>query len=143
MCLAVYLVSSEVLTEIPWNYSKRAFHLESAQREAIAKWVKGRLLYYAGSHQRCGCGYQKSNIEPRDLASVQANYIALSGVVGEPVSRGASIEVVACFNEFASATPDITGEIQSTDIRRADFELKEGQHFRVVARSGSPARRGI
>jgi len=138
MCLAVYVVSSEMLREIPWDDSKRLFHLESVtHEEGFWKWLKRRQVYYAGTHMRCGCGYQKGNAKPEQYASIQANYVALSEVVREAVERGANVEVVACFSELASATPEITGEILSADIRRAEFEFKEGQHFRVVSRRGA------
>jgi hypothetical protein len=139
--MAVYVISSETLNEIPWNDSNRAFHLESAQGEVSKKWRNKRWLYYAGSHQRCGCGYQKNNLSSDELAAVNANYMALSNVVDEAVRRGVSIEIVAWFNEFAGSPPEITGEIKSTDIQRPDFELVEGQHLKVVAPPIPPPRR--
>jgi hypothetical protein len=143
MCLAVYLICSETLKEAPWSNSQHAFYIGLAEGEAIPKSMKEKLLYHLGTGPRgCSCRFRKSDIPSADLPSVQAEYNVLATVIDKAIDRGVTIELVACDGEFASAPREVTGEIQSTEIKRPEFELREGQRFRVVAPRKALVRRG-
>ena len=88
MCLAVYVASDSALPESKWNEHAPAFYLEAVPTsEVVRKQFCYSHVYYAGSHEGCGCGFSKDGRDSQELQQCQANYRALVGVVSSPVKR--------------------------------------------------------
>src|SRR5262245_44547564 len=61
MCLMVYLGASKPLRLIPWDGAKPSFHVTDMLpefRSRVAPQLGTSHVYYVGSHEGCGCGFQ-------------------------------------------------------------------------------------
>jgi hypothetical protein len=63
MCIAVYLGALEPLPLVPWDERHRGFHVDAIdETQEQDRVVRERLgtpyVYYAGSSDGCGCGFQ-------------------------------------------------------------------------------------
>jgi hypothetical protein len=88
MCLFIYVASDYPLPEIPWNEKNPAFFVTSeigSEAECVRNNFTKPYVYYAGSHEGCGCGfgydtdYELENMMkdyPDDLAKAKAENAA-------------------------------------------------------------------
>ena len=111
MCYMVYLASDTQLKTIPWNEKSPAFHVEEVTADHLVRMVLNKkYVYYIGSHENCGCGF---------------NY-----VLADNDPQASEIESIAQFREYLSdATKDQTVHVY---IRWAGTEnLPPEQEFKV------------
>jgi hypothetical protein len=133
MCLAVYLASS---AEIPGGLRGRAdahaFYLEPVPAgNAVRRHFAVPYVYYAGSHEVCGCGFMKDGRDDDDRARSQADYDALARCIRSTQAAGATVELFACWEGDQADDPDFPEMRSVEDIEDPAFEFREGQFVSV------------
>jgi hypothetical protein len=132
MCLAVYLASDTALPPIEWKESSPAFYLEPIPAsDIVAKQFSLPNLYYAGSHEGCGCGFFKDGKTDHTLEEAQANYSSLAAVLRSSMPRGAMSEIFICWEGEQAHQPTIVQECNINDIEDPSFEFQQLQLLRV------------
>lgn len=60
MCLMLYVSSNEPLELVPWSGAMPAFHVSELgdPGSSVRSQFSTPYVYYVGSRERCGCGFQ-------------------------------------------------------------------------------------
>jgi hypothetical protein len=133
MCLAVYLASSNVLPPIAWDQDAPAFYLEPVPEGGeVHQQFSLPYVYYAGSHEGCGCGFSRSGETGEEIERHQANYAALARVLRATLSGGAKAELFTCWEGDQGTQPEISESVTPDELESSSFQLKELQFLRVV-----------
>ena len=126
MCLAVYVASDAPLPESKWNEHAPAFYLEAVpQSEGVCKQFRYRHVYYAGSHEGCGCGFSKDGRDSQELQQCQDNYHALAGVLSGALQAGAELQLFTCWEGEQTNRPETTGALTAEELVEPQFELQQ------------------
>ena len=126
MCLAVYIAVDAPLPEIKWNEHAPAFYLERVpESEGVLKQFSYAHVYYAGSHEGCGCGFSKDGRDSQELERCQRNYRSLAGVLSPAVRGGAKVHLFTCWEGEQTADPETTGIVTVEQLVEPKFELQQ------------------
>jgi hypothetical protein len=126
MCLAVYVAADAPLPQSKWREAAPAFYLEEVpESESVRKQFRYRHVYYAGSHEGCGCGFSKDGRDTAELEKCQETYNALGAVLSAQASSGVKIELFTCWEGQQTAEPDERKVIAVEELLEPEFELKE------------------
>lgn len=103
MCRVLYIAADRPLPLIPWNPESPEFHVtEVDDREASVKSQFSKpFVYYAGSHQGCGCAYDLESVsigEPDELTSARGSREALVDYLRDGVEAVGSLELYTCWD---------------------------------------------
>ena len=133
MCLAVYLGSSLELPESKWNEAAPAFYLEPAgsHEDEARRQFSLPYVYYAGSHEGCGCGFLKEGEVGVELVTHQANYDSLVQRIREVQEKGASVELFSCWEGDQGLAPEFIESLTADEIEDPSFQFKERQFIRI------------
>ena len=65
MCMAVYFASDYSLPTSAWNQACPRFYVVelAAHDQSVRRQFSKPFVYYAGSHEGCGCGFQYGEYE--------------------------------------------------------------------------------
>src|SRR5512140_3754774 len=67
MCMAIYISSPSRLPLLPWDEERPAFYVEEAEsNDPVRVHFSWPNVYYAGSHEGCGCGFSYNQM-PEEL----------------------------------------------------------------------------
>ena len=133
MCLAVYLGSDHPVQEIAWDKERPAFYLqEAAASEPARRQFAGEYVYYAGSHQGCGCGFSKDGEPPEELARCQANYDALAKVLGSAMQQGARLQLFTCWEGDQADPPESVRSVSVAELAQPPCELQQLELLNVT-----------
>jgi hypothetical protein len=126
MCLAVYVASDAPLPESKWNERAPAFYLEPvASTEGVRKQFRYANVYYAGSHEGCGCGFSKDGRDSQEMERCQQNYHSLSGLLSRAVQSGAEVQLFTCWEGEQTVNPETTGVVTLEQLVAPEFELQQ------------------
>lgn len=133
MCLAVYVASSIELPSIKWEKTAPAFYLKPARsRDTVRRQFSLPNVYYAGSHEGCGCGFLKDGVPDEESEIYRANYRALADCIRTAKHRGAAIELFSCWEGQQSARPEFVESVNVDNVEGPSFCFKEGHFVRVA-----------
>ena len=133
MCLAVYLASDIPVEEFAWDKNNPAFYLEeTAASEPARKQFDGKYVYYAGSHQGCGCGFLKDGEPAEALNKSHADYNALAAVLRGALRRGASLQLFTCWEGDQADEPESVQPISVAALVSPPYELQQLQLLNVT-----------
>jgi hypothetical protein len=134
MCLAVYLGSDLPVEEIAWNEAKPSFHLKRIKdSDPVRRQFSGEHVYYAGSHEGCGCGFSKDGEPTDELEKCQKNYNALSSALSSALQRGARLQVFTCWEGEQGIEPESTRTATPREMVEASYELRQLELLNVVS----------
>ena len=109
------------------------FYLElTAKDDVVRKRFAHSYVYYAGSHEGCGCGYFKEYQDASELAERQQNYAALAGVASEAISRKADIEIFTCWEGEQMHSAKIISSVTPAMLCAPLFELQQLQLLKIT-----------
>ncbi|WP_242342951.1 hypothetical protein [Anaeromyxobacter terrae] len=122
MCIAVYLSSPSPLPLVPWREENPGFYVDEVQGDdAVHSHFTWPNVYYAGSHEGCGCGFAYNQMpnhlqEPDDEVRRRASVAALRQYVTEATAVG-PVQLYACWEseqalpekDRLAASPDVLG----------------------------------
>ena len=134
MCLAVYIASDKPLPLISWVEEKPSFYVEEAKNDntGVKKQFKYQYIYYAGTHEGCGCGFFKDGEVGEELAKVEENYTNLSVFLKNAKESGAKLQIFSCWEGDQTAEPEFREEINEENLNEKEFEFKEKALYQVV-----------
>ena len=134
MCLAVYIGSEIELKENAWNKNEPNFYIEAVpSANNVRKQFSTTHVYYAGSHEGCGCGFFKEAREPEEFENVQENYKNLALTIKNAVEAGRKIQLFSCWEDDQAKQPEIKVSIGLSEIVNPEFEFKELNFLNVVS----------
>ena len=133
MCLAVYIGSDLPINEIAWSMERPAFHLTKANdSDPVRQRFAGKYVYYAGSHEGCGCGFEKNGAPPEELATRQANYDALARALGIALQQGARPQVFTCWEGDQADEAESTESVSVGALAAPSYELQQLELLNVT-----------
>jgi len=126
VCIAVYIAANRPLSTIDWDESHPAFHVATLgeDEEAVRNQFTKPHVYYAGSHEGCGCGFQLGKDRgPEDPEQVRGRESlgAFSKYLEDALTRVDDLEVFACWQGDQAARAERRRNLTPTDLRRDDF----------------------
>jgi len=131
MCMMVYVASDHPLPTSAWDEARPGFHVEelSKRDEAVRKQFSKPCIYYVGSHEGCGCGFQYGQYEEleqdrEESAAVEESRRHLSEFLATALQGQAEVELFACWDGDQAATPEHRGRMSPSDL------LRDHAHFR-------------
>ena len=134
MCLAVYLCSDLPVVEIAWDKKKPAFYLQgAAASDPARRKFDGSYVYYAGSHQGCGCGFLKDGEQGEELALSQANYNALAAVLRSALREGAKLQLFTCWEGDQADEPESVQAVSVAALVGQSYELQQLELLTVTS----------
>ena len=134
MCLCVYVASDRELRTDEWVKASPAFYLESitTRDEVVRSVFTLRHIYYAGSHEQCGCGFEKDYEEIDDIELRQSNYTGLSERISDVVSRGERIEIFTCWEGQQNRKPEIFGTKFLGQLTEPSFNFRTLEFLEIT-----------
>jgi hypothetical protein len=131
--MMVYLGASLPLRLIPWDSAKPAFHVTDMLpefRNAVAPQLGTPHVYYAGSYEQCGCGFQVGQYpDPENPRPSQErdSLRAFRDYLQAELSSVPEIRVFACWADDEGEPPQHRRSLTPDDLVRDDFYFLEGE----------------
>lgn len=126
MCLAVYVASDVPLPESKWNEQAPAVYLQPVpESAAVRRQFSLQHVYYAGSHEGCGCGFRKRGTFDQEWQQCQDNYRQLADALSSAVRHGARVQIFTCWEGDQATAPDRIGVVTLQELVEPPFELEE------------------
>jgi hypothetical protein len=101
--MAVYIAAEKPLDLVPWSEDDPAFYvseLEGTDEKARDQFTEP-YVYFAGSHEGCGCGFQYGSItddsRSEERAARRASLESFSSYLQQQLHRVPVIRVYACW----------------------------------------------
>ncbi len=134
MCLAIYIASNKPLPLIPWVEEMPAFYVKEVVKDGagVKRQFQYKYVYYAGSHEGCGCGFIKDGESGEELAQIEENYKRLSAYIKDAKESGALLQLFSCWEGNQTQEPEYREEIDENTLNESLFEFKEKALYRVV-----------
>ena len=112
MCLMVYIASDHPLPLIPWDEAAPAFHIAELREadQLVRQQFTKLFVYYAGSHEGCGCGFDygqwpvMDDDDRTDEQAARETIHRLARYLANVVQLGV-IEIFACWDGDQTAEP--------------------------------------
>ena len=134
MCMMVYVASDYPLPTSAWDESSPGFHVAnlSDHDEPVRQRFSKPCVYYVGSHEGCGCGFQYGQYEgfeedPAELAAARGSRRHLSEFLSVSLQHQSEVELFACWDGDQAAEPEHQGRLRPADLigARTYFREKE------------------
>src|SRR3954467_11018699 len=103
MCRVLYIAADRPLPLIPWDPKNPGFHvIELTEREVPVKSQFSKpFVYYAGSHQGCGCAYDLASMsigEPEQLPNARRGREKLASYLHDALAAVGQLELYTCWD---------------------------------------------
>ena len=130
MCMAVYIASDSPLTLVPWNEADPRFYVADLDGDdsAVRRHFAEAHVYYAGSHEGCGCGFQYGQypeIEDEDRPRKRDSLNRFADYLDRETANVGTVHVFACWEGDQTAPPEHRRKLAPEDLRRDDFFFLE------------------
>ena len=130
--MMVYIASDYSLPTIGWDKTHPRFHVtELTERDQpVKRQFSKPFVYYAGSHEGCGCGFQYGEYEgfeedPTELAAAKDSRRKLTEFLSVALQHQQSVELFACWDGDQGALPEHRGSARPSDLMRARTFFRE------------------
>src|SRR5262245_2730047 len=136
MCMMVYIASDYALPTLAWEQTRPRFHVTelSERDEPVRRQFSKPYVYYAGSHEGCGCGLQFGEYpgyEEADLADKQESRRRFAEFLSVALQHQPVVEVYACWDGDQAAEPDHRGRVRPADLLRDRTFFRERELLAV------------
>jgi hypothetical protein len=140
MCMMFYLASDYPLPTLAWDESRPGFHVaELTDRdEPVRRQFSKPCVYYAGSHEGCGCGFQYGEYESdsAELAATRESRRRLAEFVAIALQHQSEVELFACWDGDQAAEPEHRGRMRPADLARDPVYFQE-KELLVISETAS------
>jgi hypothetical protein len=143
MCIVVYLASDYPLPTSAWDPARRCFHVvEVAERDhEVRRQFSKPHVYYTGSHEGCGCGFQYGEYEEEEedaakLAAAQDSRRRLVEFLSVALQHQTTVELFACWNGDEAAPPEHRGCVGPAELLRDRTFFRE-KELLVISEAGA------
>lgn len=144
MCMMVYVASDRPLPTSAWDAARPGFHVtELSDRDApVRRQFSKPYVYYAGSHEGCGCGFQYGEYEdePAALAAGRDSRRRLAEFLAAALRHQPEVELFACWDGDQAAEPEHCGRVRPADLTRGRTFFREKELLVVSEADGEPSR---
>jgi hypothetical protein len=133
MCLMLYIAGSEPLPLVPYIKREPSFSVSevSGYNLCVKRQFTLPYVYYAGSHEGCGCGFLKEWEIGEELEKIEDNYSKLSAYIHGACRRGIAIQLFSCWAGDQDSTPEFRESIDEDDLKDKEFEFKEKAFYQI------------
>ncbi len=128
--MVLYIGAEEPLPLLAWDESSPAFHVQDLDSQVLA--VRRQLavphVYYAGSHQGCGCGFQLGEYPDPNDEEAPANRESLrqlADYVEAQIAVGNRLQFFACWSGDEAAVAEHRRVVKVGDLRSDAFYFLE------------------
>lgn len=136
--MMVYVASDYPLPTTTWDAAEPRFHVTelSSRDESVRREFSKPYVYYVGSHEGCGCGFQYGEYEGFDekdeLVRKQGARRRLADFLMVALQHQGEVELFACWDGDQAATPEHRARLRPTALVRERTFFRE-REFLVVA----------
>ncbi len=135
MCMMLYMAADQPVPEIPWNESEPAFHVRV---ESPGSPVRNQFalphLFYVGSHEGCGCGFQLGEYpgyEDDEALAKGKSLRDLAGYLEFQLAEGRKLTLYACWAGDEASAYEHCRTITPRDLLGESFFFLEKELVRV------------
>ncbi len=132
MCMVVYIASDYALPTSAWDEARRRFYVTALSEgdEPVRRQFSKPCVYYVGSHEGCGCGFQYGEHEwleedPVALAAAQDSRRCLVEFLSVALQHQPTVELFACWSGDEAAPPEHHGTARPLDLIRGRTFFRE------------------
>ena len=139
MCMMIYIGAQQPLTLRPWAETAPGFHV--AELSLAIDEVRTRLetshLYYAGSYEGCGCGFQcgeysEDASSPEELAKCRQSLSDFADYLDSELGRVGRIMLFACWAGDEAEGVVHRRQLQPSTLRIAGFHFLQHEASEFV-----------
>lgn len=129
--MMVYVASDYPLPLIPWDPSRPGFHVTKLPDRAapVRRQFSKPHIYYVGSHEGCGCGFQYGEYEgfedEADLPVKRDSRRRLAELLAVALQHQPQVELFACWDGDEGLLAEHTDRIRSGDLTEARTFFRE------------------
>jgi hypothetical protein len=114
------------LTLIPWEEAEPRFYVRTLHDSdaAVRAQFSEAHVYYAGSHEGCGCGFQYGEypeFEDEERPRKRASLNHFAEYLDREMASGAQIRIFACWEGDQALPAEYRRELTPNALRRDDF----------------------
>jgi len=137
--MLVFIASDFELPTFPWDQARPRFHVTelTEQDEPVRGKFAKPHVYYAGSHEGCGCGFQYGEYEgfeeEADLHDKQASRRQLAEYLAIALQHQAEVELFACWGGDQAVMPEHRERLRVADLLGARTFFRERELVVVCA----------
>ncbi len=137
MCMMVYIASDYPLPTRPWDEARPRFCIQELTEhdEPVRRHFSKPHVYYAGSHEGCGCGFQSGKHPGEDQAAASdANESRrlLCEYLSVALQHQATVELFACWDGDQGEAPEHYGRIRPKDLLQEKTFFLEREFLAVA-----------
>lgn len=140
MCYALFIATEKPIQLISWNKQEPGFYIiDLSEREETVKTQFSKPnIYYAGSHQRCGCGFVYDNLSPDAKDAFTKNELSKQSVrdlvefLNNELQKGNELELFFCWEGNENSEPRYNIEMMPTELIASRFPLKESTFVKII-----------
>ena len=131
MCMMVYVASDYPLPTLAWDPSRRASTSPSCarQEEPVRRQFSKPCVYYVGSHEGCGCGFQYGEYEgfeeEADLPQKRGARHQLAEFLAVALQHQPEVELFACWDGDWATEPEHQGRVRPAELLGARTFFRE------------------
>lgn len=120
MCMVVYLASDYALPTSAWDPAHPSFHVNQVGNSdhPVRRQFSKPCVYYAGSHEGCGCGFQYGQYDDDDPSANRESRRRLVEFLSVALQHQSAIEVFACWSGDEAVMPEHHGRVRPADLLR-------------------------
>ena len=125
MCYAIYIASEIECPVSDWDEGNPRFYLKSlGKREQVAtKQFTKPHVYYAGSHEGCGCGFFVDDGD--DLEQSKQSIASLIDLLHDLLKTTSEVELFVCWEGDQKKKPKRKLKMTPEDLRSQPLPLQE------------------
>jgi hypothetical protein len=143
MCMMVYVASDYPLPTVAWDETRPRFHVTelSGRDEPVRRQFSKPWVYYVGSHEGCGCGFQYGEFEEDDAAwaAAQDSRRRLAEFLAVALQHQVAVELFACWDGDQAAEPEHRGRVRPVNLMHDRTSFREKELLVVSEASAYPA----
>ena len=138
MCILVFIASDNDLPTLPWSQAQPRFHVTelSERDEPVRSKFSKPHVYYAGSHEGCGCGFQYGEYEgyeeEADLPEKQTSRRRLAEYLAVALRHQPEVELFVCWDGDQATEPAHRSRIRPAELLQGRTYFQE-RELLVVA----------
>jgi hypothetical protein len=143
MCMMVYIASDDPLPTSAWDEVRPCFYVTelSERDEPVRRQFTKPFVYYAGSHEGCGCGFQFVESDgfeedPDALAASRNSRRRLAEFLAAALQHQSEVELFACWDGDQAAEPEHRDRIRPADLMRDRTVFREKERLIVSEADG-------
>ncbi len=134
--MMVYIAASQPLDLIPWNDAHPAFYISDLIEfdSSVRDQFSAEHVYYAGSHEGCGCGFQYGeypHFDDDERPLKRASLDAFAAYLSRQLERVDAIELYACWDGDQAAAPEHRRALTPRALESEDFYFLQKELSRI------------